>query len=129
MKGSGIAPFVLLAWFGAGPAATIGCQSNGPASTPSHPAAAPALPDDGMVDVGGGASLHVHCVGEGSPMVLLDGCQGCQVPDYRPIQHAIGRFTRACGYDRAGAGYSSPAPKPHLVRQLVGELRNLLGAR
>jgi len=115
---------------GAGPAATIGCQSHTPASTPSHPAASPGLPDDGMVDVGSGVSLHVHCVGEGSPMVLLEGCLGCQVPSsYRPIWSDIGRFTRACGYDRAGAGYSSPAPKPHLARQLVGELRALLGER
>jgi pimeloyl-ACP methyl ester carboxylesterase len=83
-----------------------------------------------MVDVGSGVSLHVHCVGEGSPMVLLEGCLGCQVPSsYRPIWSDIGRFTRACGYDRAGAGYSSPAPKPHLARQLVGELRALLGER
>jgi pimeloyl-ACP methyl ester carboxylesterase len=129
MKASAIAPFVLLAWLGTGPAPTIGCQPHAPASTPSHAAAPPALPDDGMVDVGSGASLHVHCVGGGSPMVLLEGCLGCQVPDYRPIWSAIGRFTRVCGYDRAGAGYSSTAPKPHLARQLVGELRNLLGER
>jgi hypothetical protein len=113
MKGTGIAPFVLLAWFGTGSAATIGCQSHAPASTPSHSAASPGLPDDGMVDVGGGVSLHVHCVGAGSPMVLLEGCLGCQVMSiYRPIWSDIGRFTRACRYDRAGAGYSSPAPKP-----------------
>jgi pimeloyl-ACP methyl ester carboxylesterase len=87
------------------------------------------LPDDGMVDVGGGVSLHVHCVGEGSPMVLLDECLGCQVPMYRPIWAAIGRFTRACGYDRAGVGYGTPAAKPHLARQIVGELRALLGDR
>jgi pimeloyl-ACP methyl ester carboxylesterase len=85
------------------------------------------LPDDGIVDVGSGASLHVHCVGEGSPMVLIDGCLGCQVPGYRPILSAIGRFTRACAYDRAGAGYSSTPPKPHLTRQIVGEVRSLLG--
>lgn len=62
-------------------------------------------------------------------MVLLDECLGCQLPFYRPIQSAIGRFTRACGYDRAGVGYSSPAPKPHLARQIVAELRQLVGER
>ena len=119
MKGSSIASFVLLAC----------CQSHAPAATPSHPAPSPALPDDGMVDVGGGESLHVHCVGEGSPTVVLDACLGCWVTDYRPIYSAIGRFTRVCAYDRPGSGYSSPAPKPHRMRQLVGELRNLLGDR
>lgn len=120
---------VLLLLVAIGAFVAIGCQSHAPAATPSHPAALPALPDDGMVDVGNGASLHVHCVGEGSPMVLLDECLGCQVPMYRPIQSAIGRFTRVCGYDRAGVGYSSAASKPHLARQVVGELRNLLGER
>jgi pimeloyl-ACP methyl ester carboxylesterase len=131
MKVTVIAPFVLLVGFAAGLAATIGCQSRAPASTPSHSAASPGLPDDGMVDVGGGVSLHVHCDGEGSPMVLLEACLSCQVMSggYRPIWSEIGRFTRACRYDRAGAGYSSPAPKPHLARQIVGELRKLLGER
>jgi hypothetical protein len=45
-------------------ALVFGCQSQGPAATPSHPAAPPALPDDGMVDIGG-ESLHVHCAGTG----------------------------------------------------------------
>jgi pimeloyl-ACP methyl ester carboxylesterase len=82
-----------------------------------------------MVDLGTGVSLHMHCVGEGAPTVLLDECLGCQVSYYRPILSGIGRFTRACGYDRAGVGYSSPASKPHLARQIVGELRKLLGER
>ncbi len=130
MKRTGIAPFVFLAWLATAPAATIGCRSHATAPTPSHPAASPALPDDGMVDVGGGVSLHVQCVGEGSPMVLMDACLGCLGSSrYRPILSEVGRFTRACGYDRAGAGYSTPAPKPHLARQLVGELRTLLGER
>jgi pimeloyl-ACP methyl ester carboxylesterase len=114
---------------GTGPAATIGCQSHAPAATPSHLAAPPALPDDGMVDVGSGLSLHVHCIGEGSPMVVLDECLGCRVQSYRPIQSGIGRFTRVCGYDRAGVGFSGPARKPHLARQIVDELRTLLGQR
>jgi pimeloyl-ACP methyl ester carboxylesterase len=109
--------------------ATIGCQLHAPASTPSHLAAPPALPDDGMVDVGRGLSLHVHCIGEGSPMVVLDECLGCTAQYYRPIQSGIGRFTRVCGYDRAGVGFSSPAPKPYLARQTVDELHKLLEGR
>ncbi len=106
----------------------FGCQAHAPASTPSQPAPPPALPDDGMVDIGG-ESLHVHCAGTGSPLVLFDECLGCDAPIYRAMQDGVARFTRACAYDRAGVGYSSAAPKPHLARQMVGDLRKLLGQR
>jgi hypothetical protein len=36
--------------------------------------------DDGMVDIGGGAALHVHGVGEGSPMVLIERTRA-EAPD------------------------------------------------
>ena len=119
--GRSLARFFLLA--------CTACQSRAP-SAPA-PAATPsrALPDHGMVDIGGGTTLHVHCVGEGSPMVLIDECLNGLASDYLPILSGIGRFTRACVYDRVGWEYSSPAPKPHLTRQIVGELRKLVGER
>ena len=52
--------------------ACAACQSRAPTVHAPPPTAPPALPDDGMVDIGGGAALHVHGVGEGSPMVLID---------------------------------------------------------
>jgi pimeloyl-ACP methyl ester carboxylesterase len=82
-----------------------------------------------MVDIGGGESLHVHCAGAGAPLVVFEECLGCEAAYYRAMQDGIARFTRACAYDRAGVGYSSAAPKPHLARSIVGELRTLLGPR
>jgi pimeloyl-ACP methyl ester carboxylesterase len=82
-----------------------------------------------MVDIAGGTRLHMHCVGEGSPLVLIDECLNCGASDYLPMLSGIGRFTRACVYDRAGWEYSSPASKPHLTKQIVGELRKLVGER
>jgi pimeloyl-ACP methyl ester carboxylesterase len=115
------APFLLLA--------CAGCQVRAPSSPPPPATAPPAWPDHGMVDIAGGTRLHVHCVGEGSPMVLIDECLNCGASDYLPILSGIGRFTRACVYDRAGWEYSSPASKPHLTKQIVGELRKLVGER
>jgi pimeloyl-ACP methyl ester carboxylesterase len=44
------------------------------------------------------------------------------------VQPQIGRFTRACAYDRAGMGYSSgAAPSPHTNRRMARELHALLG--
>jgi pimeloyl-ACP methyl ester carboxylesterase len=115
-------------------AAAIGCQPHPPAApapaASARPAAASrALPDDGMVDIGDGESLHVHCAGAGSPLVMFDECLGCEAAFYRAMQDGIARFTRACAYDRAGVGYSTAAPRPHLARQIVGDLRKLLGER
>jgi pimeloyl-ACP methyl ester carboxylesterase len=110
------------------------CQS-APSVTPATPAssapaaaaaASPALPDDGEVSIGPTAALHVHCVGAGAPLVVLDECLGCDAPMYRAIQSGIARFTRACAYDREGVGYSSAAPRPHATRQMVADLHALL---
>jgi pimeloyl-ACP methyl ester carboxylesterase len=113
-----------------------GCKTNEPPRTPPAATAAPAstaaplaLPDDGMVDVGNGTSLHVRCDGEGSPLVVLDECSGCDATSWHAIQPQVAGFTRVCAYDRAGVGYSTPAPRPHLERQLLRELRALLGNR
>jgi pimeloyl-ACP methyl ester carboxylesterase len=115
------APFLLLA--------CAACQSRPPSSHAPSATASPALPDHGMVDIGGGTKLHVHCVGDGSPMVLIDESLNGLASDYLPILSGIGGFTRACVYDRVGWEYSSPAPKPHLTKQIVGELRKLVGER
>jgi pimeloyl-ACP methyl ester carboxylesterase len=80
---------------------------------------------DGLVDVGG-LSLHIHCVGAGSPVVVLDAGLGDDGSAWGQVQPEIGRFTRACVHDRAGTGYSSAAPRPHTTRQMVGELHALL---
>lgn len=43
------------------------------------------------------------------------------------VQPALAKLTRACVYDRAGLGYSSPpAAKPHSNQQMARELHTLL---
>ena len=100
------------------------CSSPKP-PPPASPAAASALTMDGMVDVGG-LSLHIHCVGEGVPIVVLDSGLGLDGSAWDDVQPEVGRFTRVCAYDRAGRGYSGPAPKPHSNRQMARELGVLL---
>jgi pimeloyl-ACP methyl ester carboxylesterase len=79
-----------------------------------------------VVDVGG-RSLHIHCVGEGAPVVVFDAGLGDDGSTWSQIQPEVGRITRACVYDRAGTGSSSAAPRPHTSRQMVEELHALLG--
>jgi pimeloyl-ACP methyl ester carboxylesterase len=82
---------------------------------------------DGVVDIGG-TSLHIHCVGEGTPIVVLDSGLGNDGGVWGDVLPDISHFTRACVYDRAGMGYSSPpSSKPHTNRQMARELHALLG--
>ncbi len=78
-----------------------------------------------LVDVGG-FRLHIQCVGEGSPTVVLDaGLSGSSL-DWNLVQPELGRTTRVCAYDRAGMGWSDPGPQPRTPRQIADELHTLL---
>lgn len=96
------------------------------AASPATSTATPAAVTDELVDVGG-LSLHIRCVGEGSPVVVLDSGLGDDGGVWNQVQPELGGITRACAYDRAGTGSSSAAPRPHTSRQMVRELHALLG--
>jgi pimeloyl-ACP methyl ester carboxylesterase len=99
------------------------------ATTPTSQAPASARPviTDGVVDIGGGVALHIHCVGDGAPTVVLDAGLGNDGSVWNDVLPEMGKFTRACAYDRAGMGYSSrPAPRPHTNRKMARELHALL---
>jgi pimeloyl-ACP methyl ester carboxylesterase len=98
------------------------CHVGSPRSSATpHPAVT-----DGIVDIGG-LSLHVHCAGEGGPVVVMEAGFGNDGTVWKSVQRIVGRSVRACVYDRAGLGYSSaPATKPHTNRQMARELHRLL---
>lgn len=80
-----------------------------------------------LVDVDG-MSLHIHCIGEGSPTIVMDaGLPGSSL-DWALVHEGIADITRACVYDRAGYAWSEPAPTdaPRDSAQLVTELEALL---
>jgi pimeloyl-ACP methyl ester carboxylesterase len=78
-----------------------------------------------LVDIGG-YRLHLHCVGAGSPTIVLDAGLGGSSLDWNLVQPELGRTTRVCAYDRAGMGWSEPGPQPRTPSQLAGELHTLL---
>ena len=101
------------------------CTAAVPKAASAKPAPDQAL--DRRVDVGGRA-MHVHCVGDGVPLVVFDAGFGDDGKVWSKVLPEVGRNTRACAYDRLGLGSSSPAPPQHSVRQMVGELHQLLQA-
>ena len=83
-------------------------------------------PPGELVDVDG-HSLHINCVGEGSPTVILESGSGATSVDWANIQPEVANTTRVCAYDRAGSGWSEPGPEPGDPQQIAGELHTLLG--
>src|SRR5215217_4378192 len=82
-------------------------------------------PPGEMVDVGG-YTLHIHCVGQGSPTVLLDAGLGAFSAHWVRVQREVSDTTRVCAYDRAGMGWSEMGPQPRDAKQITGELHTLL---
>src|ERR671911_2864907 len=82
-------------------------------------------PPGEMVDVGD-YSLHINCVGQGSPTVLLDAGSGGFSAQWVRVQRQVSGTTRVCAYDRAGMGWSEMGPDPRDARQISSELHTLL---
>jgi pimeloyl-ACP methyl ester carboxylesterase len=78
-----------------------------------------------MVGVGG-YRLHINCVGQGSPTVVLDSGLGDFSADWVRVQREVSGTTRVCAYDRAGMGWSEMGPDPRDARQITSELHTLL---
>jgi pimeloyl-ACP methyl ester carboxylesterase len=82
-------------------------------------------PPGQMVDVGG-YSLHINCLGQGSPTVVLDGGLGEWSAQWVRVQQEVSGTTRVCAYDRAGMGWSEMGPEPRDAKQISSELHALL---
>lgn len=79
------------------------------------------------VDIGG-RSLNLFCSGAGSPVVILDSGGHTAGYSWIDIQPRIAQFTRACWFDRAGYGWSDPAPSPRTFAATAADLHALLNA-
>lgn len=82
-------------------------------------------PPGKMVDVGG-YQLHINCMGEGSPTVIMDYGLGSLSLVWSLVQPEVAKFTRVCTYDRAGYAWSDNSPKTRTSEQMVRELHTLL---
>jgi pimeloyl-ACP methyl ester carboxylesterase len=78
-----------------------------------------------LIDVGG-HRLHLHCTGLGTPTVVLEPGAGGMSSSLGWITPAVARDTRVCVYDRAGRGWSEPAPTPQHGAQIAADLHTLL---
>lgn len=78
-----------------------------------------------LVDAGG-FRLNLYCMGNGSPTVVFDSGWGDWAPAWSKVQPEIAKWTRACSYDRAGAGFSDAGPMPRTSVHIAEELHTAL---
>jgi len=78
-----------------------------------------------LVDVGG-YKMHINCVGQGNPTVIMDAGNNDFSVQWALVQPEVAKFARVCVYDRAGFGWSEPSPYARTSMTMVEELHALL---
>lgn len=73
-----------------------------------------------------GTRLNLYCTGSGSPAVVFDSGWEDWAPVWTIVQPQVARWTRACSYDRAGAGFSDPGRMPRTSVRIADELHSAL---
>jgi pimeloyl-ACP methyl ester carboxylesterase len=79
----------------------------------------------GMVDAGG-HQLHIYCIGEGAPTVVLEAPALGMSAAWGSVQPQIARVTRVCSYDRTGLGWSEDGDGPYDPGNAAEELHTVL---
>jgi pimeloyl-ACP methyl ester carboxylesterase len=84
------------------------------------------FPHPGRLVDAGGHQLHLHCQGEGTPVVVLEAPAGGMSAVWGWVQPRVARRTRVCSYDRAGLGWSEAGDRPYEPLAVAEQLRVLL---
>jgi pimeloyl-ACP methyl ester carboxylesterase len=77
------------------------------------------------VDIGG-RKMNLYCSGRGRVTVVFDAPSGDAGWNWFKVQPEVAKHTRACVFDRAGFGFSDPAPRPNTSGNVVEDLHKLL---
>jgi len=78
-----------------------------------------------LIDVGG-HQLHLYCVGQGAPAVVLEAPATTMSAVWGWVQADLAKTTRVCSYDRAGLGWSEAGDSSFSAQQTPIELNALL---
>ena len=70
--------------------------------------------------------LHLHCMGQGTPAMVLESGMSGWSQDWAWVQARLAQGGQVCSYDRAGYGWSDPAPAPRDGLAAVDDLRRTL---
>jgi len=67
-----------------------------------------------------GKTIHIRCMGTGSPTVILTA--GLGDSEWQKVQPQVARVTRVCFWDRYGSGFSSKATGRETVAETTADL-------
>jgi len=84
------------------------------------------FPHPGRLVNVGDHQLHIYCIGQGIPTVVLEAPAAGMSASWGWVQPAIARTTRACSYDRAGLGWSETGTVPYDPSRVADQLHTLL---
>jgi len=73
-----------------------------------------------------GRTIHLVCMGQGSPVVILTTGSPSWSIAWHAVQPAVAAKTRVCAWDRAGFGLSTGVTKPQTVDQSTSDLQAAL---
>lgn len=83
---------------------------------------------DNSVRLSDGRTIHLVCMGQGSPtVILLAGVMDWSIA-WNRVQPSVAARTRVCSWDRAGLGLSDPPSRPQTVDATTADLVEALTA-
>ena len=86
-------------------------------------------PPPGRLVYVNGRGLHLYCAGKGEgPAVVIEAGAGNDSTLWADIVQRASHFAKVCTYDRAGLGWSDPAPLPMTFEDRANDLHSLLAA-
>ena len=83
-------------------------------------------PPPGQMVAVDGHNLHIYCMGNGNPVVVLEPGMGSDWVAWRPVISKLSAQDEVCVYDRAGYGWSDSGPMPRTALRIATELHELL---
>jgi len=84
------------------------------------------FPPTGKLVDAGGHLLHLHVMGEGKPVVVMENGSGDFSFIWDLVQPELSKTATTVSYDRAGFAWSEPGPLPRSGRQIAYELHTAL---
>ena len=75
-----------------------------------------------------GETIHIKCMGVGSPTVILTAGAGDWSAAWRKVQSQIAKTTRVCAWDRPGFGFSSGSTQRQTTSNTTSDLEAALTA-
>lgn len=124
MKRSPIPVLCLLVAYALSSSLTALAQENAP--PPVDQSLRPYASTKGLVRLPEGRTIHLVCMGHGSPVVILTAGGGGWSIAWNRVQPAVAEHTRVCAWDRPGFGFSGASPKPQTVDNTTTDLEAAL---